>query len=211
MAATTTPAINAAGISAGSAAGNAADSSQDARNGSATLVGVVCAVAAGAMFMAAVAGSYVSVRNSVGADFVPSAMKFNNYGAVTGFFSALFAAVAMEYAVVATRAGQKTWASAAHGLALLTMAAAANLAWSLGRSLGFGVNESSYATLVVAVIAAAVFLMLVAMVAIVVSESRLLVGHANERHWLPVRSAAWLVHLGLAGWTCAWATIYLYK
>ncbi len=193
------------------AAGSATDAAQEARDGSATFVGVLVAVAAGAMFMAAVAGSYVSIRNSVGTGFVPREMKFNNYGAVTGFFSALFASVAMEYGIVATRAGQKTWASAAHGLALLTMGGAANLGWSLGRNLGFGVNASSYATLVIAVIAAALFLMVVAMIAIAVSLSRVLVGHTNQRHWLPVRSATWLVHLGLAGWTCAWATIYLYK
>lgn len=184
----------------------------DARAGSAMFVGVICAVAAGAMLMATVAGTYISVRNSAGGPaFVPTEMKFNNYGAVTGFLSALFASVAMEYAVVATRAGQKTWSSAAHGLAILTMAGAVNLAWSIGRNLGFGVNESSYATVTYAVIAAAVGLMLISIIGAVISWSRVLVGQANARNWLPVRSGAWMVHLGMAAWACAWATIYLYK
>jgi heme/copper-type cytochrome/quinol oxidase subunit 3 len=193
-------------------AGSPADDSAGARAGSATLVGVWCFVVGGALFMATVAGSYVSVRNGAGGPaFVPSEMTFNNYGAVTGFFSALFASVAMEYAVVATRAGQKTWSSAAHGLAILTMAGAANLAWSIGRNLGLGVADSSYAAVTYGVIAAAVGLMLVAIIGAVISLSRVLVGHATSANWLPVRGGALLVHLGMAAWACAWATIYLYK
>jgi hypothetical protein len=184
------------------------------RDGSAMIVAVACAVVIGTMFMAAVAGNYISVRSRAGGAVWwqgTAKMKFNNYGAVTGFLSAAFASVAMEYAVVSTRAGIKKWSSAAHGLAVLTMLAAINLAWSIGRTLGFGVNDTSYATAVYTVIAAAVIVMAVSLVGIITSWTRVLSGQASDTNWLPVRCGAWMAHLGMAAWATAWATIFLYK
>jgi heme/copper-type cytochrome/quinol oxidase subunit 3 len=193
------------------------------RVGNAMVVGSRAAFAAGMMFLAAVAGGYVSVRNralegGVRSEetgklptFFTSDMKFNNYGAVTTMLSVVFASLAIEYAIVALKAGQKKWATGAHALAVLTNIAGINLAWGLGRNMGFGVADSSYAVLVLALIAVAIGFMLVALVATVISWSRIIVGQATAVQPLHVRNASWFVHLGTVAWCVAWATIYLYK
>lgn len=181
------------------------------RAGNGSLFGVIAGVASGAMFLAALCGAYVAVRTGVGADFVPSTMKFNNYAAFIIALGGLIASLSVEWALVSLKVRQRRWVSAGYGLGAILCAAAMNLIWFIGSNLGMGVNENPYATLVYAVLAAALALFAAGLVACVVALFLTLGGHASADNPLPARAANWVVHLATLGWIAAYALIFLYK
>ena len=187
------------------------DVSISRRSGNAMLLGVVGAVAGGAMFIAALCGAYVSVRTGFGKGFVPTTMKFNNYAGVMTLVSGLIASFAAEWALVSLKVGKRRWVSGGYGLAALMSVAAMNLIWLIGSRLGMAVNESVYATLVYALLAAALALFAVGVVACIVSLMLSLGGHASTQNPRPARAANWLVHLATLGWLAVFALIFLYK
>lgn len=182
------------------------------RPGNAAVLGARIAVAGAALFLAALCGSYIAVRTGVGAEFVPTAMKFNNYAAVMTLISALLASFVVEWAHVSLTLGQRRWASAGYGLSALLGLAAMNLVWFIGARLGLAVNDvNGYALLVYAVLAAAMALFGAAVVASLLNLVRHLGGHASVTEPLLARAGNMFVHLASVGWVAVFALIFLYK
>ena len=167
--------------------------------------------AGGAMFIAGLCGAYVAVRTGVGKGFVPTTMKFNNYAAVMILVTAAIASFAVEWALVALKVGQRRWVSGGYGLAALMGVAAMNLVWLIGARLGIAVNENVYATLVYALLAAAMLFLAVSVVACLTSLALSLGGHSSSQNTRPARAANCLVHLATLGWLAVFALIFLYK
>lgn len=182
------------------------------RPGNSAVLGTRAAVAACALFVAALCGAYVAVRHGVGKEFVPTAMRFNNYAAVMTAASALLSSFVVEWAFVSLKVAQRRWVSGGYGLAALLGVAAMNLVWLIGAKLGLAVNDvNGYALLVYALLAAAMVLFAMSVISSVMNLIRCMGGHASATEPLLARAGNSFVHLASGGWLAVFALIFLYK
>lgn len=181
------------------------------RAGTPALVGMVCALAAGAMLTTTVCSAYLSVRNRSGRDFVPAAMPFNNYVAVMITITMALASTAAGWAVVSMRTGNRRWASTGFGFAAFLGLAALNLLWFLGNDTKLSVDSSPYAVLFYGMLTVAGLALVFGLVSSVLGCLRVLGGQAtaDEPHYGLL--SQWGQHLALASWIAIYATIYWLK
>jgi hypothetical protein len=184
------------------------------QSGNSAVLGSLLVAAAGLVFMGALCGSYVSVRNFIGIGkdgFIPSTMKFNNYTGVMTLMSALGASLAAEWALISAKVLQRRWALAGYGLAGLLQLGAANAAWFIGSGSALVAADSSYATLFYAIIACTVGLLMLGFVATVVALFRTMGGQIWGSDFLLGRASNVLIHLGTAAAAAMFFLIFTYK
>lgn len=184
---------------------------QRMRVGSPALVGSLCYAAAAAMAVGGLASAYLTVRHGAGTDFVPPAMKFNNYAAVLTLITMGIASIGAGWAVSVTRFNHRRWMFMGFALAAFMSLAAMNLVWVLGAGLGFGVNEHPYAVFVYALLAAALLALAIAAGTALLAAGRSLAGQVSAEQPHLGRAAAWVVHTATLVWLVVFAIIYLYK
>lgn len=181
------------------------------RAGSPALVGALCAYAGVAMFVTAACGTYLSVRNSAGGEFVAPKMLFNNYVAFMTLITFALASVAAGWAVTAMRVGQRRWTTSGFGLAVFLNLAAANLLWFLVKSLGLGAFGTTYEVILYALFIVAAVTTAIGFVASLSGLLRGLGGQATAAQPHYGVLAAWGQHLAGASWLAIYACIYLLK
>ena len=181
------------------------------RAGSPALVGAMCFAGATAMFMAGLAGAYLSVRNSNRGSFLPPEMKFNNYAAVLAAMSMLIASIGAGWALHATRFTHRRWMSMGFALAAFMGIASLNLVWTIGAGLTFGVAEHPYAVVVYTLLGAAVVVLAISVGSSLLAVTRCLGGQITAEQPQLGRAAAWVVHIATITWIVVFALIYLYK
>jgi hypothetical protein len=185
------------------------------KSGNNAQVGTLLAGAAAIMFVATLAGAYVSVRNwiGVGGDdgFIPQALKFDNYAGFMTMTSALAASLSAEWALMSSRLNQRRWATAGYGLTAFFLLAAMNVVWFIGQRSGLVASETPYAILFYALLAAMLLLLAIGVVSAIVTLIRILGGHVGGAEILHGRAANWLIHLATAGATVGFFLIYTYR
>jgi hypothetical protein len=182
------------------------------QTGNAGQLGALLAVAAGVMFVATLAGAYVSVRNWIGIpEFIPSGLKFDNYAGFMTMVCALAASLAAEWALASSRLNQRRWGTAGYGLAAFFLLAGMNVVWFIGQRSELAVSETAYAVLFYAVWAAVMGLLIVGFAAAMASLFRVLAGHSVGDNVLIGRAGNWFIHLAAAAATTAFFLIYTYK
>lgn len=183
-----------------------------ARSGTPALVGTVCAVAAAAMFTTGVTSAYLSVRNATGAsEFVPVAMPFNNYVAVTIAMTLSLASIAAGWAVTSMRLGNRRYASTGFGFAAFMGIAALNLIWFLGTDAELSVDTGAYTVLFYAMLATAAIMVVIGLVSSLTGLARVLGGQATARQPQYALASVWGQHLALVSWFAIYATAYWLK
>lgn len=181
------------------------------RVGNPALVGTLAAVAAAGMTVVGVGFAFLTSRDAAGRDFVPTAMPFDNYVAVTIVATLLLASTAVAWAVTANKVGNRRWASSGFMLAALLDFAALNLVWFLAKETGLAVQGSEYAVLVYGVMFLAGVAVTAALAAAVLGFARVLGAQTTGNQPHLGLASAWVQHLGTAAWLAAWGLIYLRK
>jgi heme/copper-type cytochrome/quinol oxidase subunit 3 len=181
------------------------------RAGSPAMVGALTAYAGVAMFVTAACGTYLSVRNASGGDFVAAKMPFNNYVAVMTTITFALASVAAGWALTSMRVGQRRWTTGGFGLAAFMDLAAANLIWYLVKTIGLGASGSVYPVILYGLFIVAGITTAIGVAASLSGLLRTLGGQAtaSQPHYGVL--AAWGQHLAGAAWLAVFATIYLLK
>jgi hypothetical protein len=185
------------------------------QSGNNAQMGALLAGAAGIMFVATLAGAYVSVRNWIGVGgedgFIPTTLKFDNYAGFMTMTSMLSASLAAEWALMSARLNQRRWASAGYGLASIFILASMNIVWFIGQRSGLVASETPYAILFYSLLAAIMLLLAVAVVTAVVTLIRVLGGHVGGSEILHGRAGNWLIHLATLAATVGFFLIYTYR
>ncbi len=195
-----------------SSASSAATVSVRRQPGNAAFLGSMLVAAAGVMFMAALCGSYVSVRNFVGfRDFVPAALKFDNYSGFMTMVSALGASLSAEWALMSAKVNKRRWISAGYGFAAVLGLGASNAVWFIGSRSELVSSETPYAILFYAVLAATIGFLLLGVIASIVGLIRGLGGHIAGDNLLFGRASNVLVHLGTAAALAMFFLLFTYK
>jgi heme/copper-type cytochrome/quinol oxidase subunit 3 len=181
------------------------------RAGSPALVGALVTYTGVAMFVTAACGTYLSVRNASGSDFVAKEMLFNNYVAFMATVTFALASVAAGWAVTSMRISQRRWTTSGFALAAFLNVAAANLIWFLAKSLGLGANGLVYPVILYGLFIVAALTTAIGFFASLSGFLRALGGQAtaSQPHYGVL--AAWGQHLAGASWLAIYATIYLLK
>jgi hypothetical protein len=182
------------------------------QTGNGAQLGAMLGVAAGVMFMATLAGAYISVRNWVGIpDFIPAELKFDNYAGFMTMVCGFSASLAAEWALASTRIKQRRWATAGYGLSAFFILAGMNAVWFIGQRSGLVASETPYAIAFYAVWAAVLGLFVVGFLAAAATLVRVLGGHSDGEDVLFGRAGNWLIHLSTAAAVTAFFLIYTYK
>ncbi len=181
-----------------------------------TLVASLAGVVAVVMAAAALGGAYATTRYSIrranpGEPFFPSSMKFNNYAAFIVFFTLILASLAIGWGVTSLRVGNRRWAGAGFGIAILTDLAALNIMWFIGSGWEAAADAlpwwlHTYALLSIAMIAGAV-----ALVAAGLGLARVVTAQATPEQPHAAIAAAWMQHGALGVWVIVYLLIFLYK
>ncbi len=180
------------------------------------LVAALAGVVAVVMSAAALGGAYATTRYSIrrsnpGESFFPSSMTFNNYAAFIVFFTLILASLAVGWGVTSLRVGNRRWAGAGFGIAVLTDLAALNIMWFIGNGWGAAANAlpwwlHAYALLTIAIVAG-----VVALVSVGLGLARVVTAQATATQPHAALAAAWLQHAALAVWIIVYLLIFLYK
>jgi heme/copper-type cytochrome/quinol oxidase subunit 3 len=181
-----------------------------------TLVAALAGVVVVVMSAAALGGAYATTRYSIrrsnpGESFFPSSMKFNNYAAFIVFFTLIMGSLAIGWGVTSLKVGNRRWAGAGFGIAIITDLAALNIMWFIGSGWEAAVNAlpwwlHTYALLAVAMIAGAV-----ALVAAGLGLARVVTAQATPEQPHTAIAAAWMQHAALVVWIIVYLLIFLYK
>jgi hypothetical protein len=182
--------------------------------GNSAVLGAMLTAAAGLVFMGALCGSYVSVRNFIGIGkdgFIPSSMKFDNYSGFMTFISALSASAVAEWALISAKVKQRRWALGGYGFAAVLQLAAANAVWFIGARSKLASNETPYAVLFYAIVACCIGLLLLGVLASITALIRTMGGHIWGEDFLLGRASNILIHLGTAASAAMFFLIFTYK
>jgi heme/copper-type cytochrome/quinol oxidase subunit 3 len=187
------------------------DSMIRGRAGSPALTGAITAYAGVAMFMTALCGTYLSVRNSSGDGFLDKAV-FNNYVAFMVTVTFALASVASGWAVASMRIGHRRWSSSGFGLAAFLNLAAANLIWFIVKDLKFvSIGSPGYGVIVYGLFIGAAVTTAIGFFASVSGLLRALGGQATAAQPHYGVLAMWGQHLAGAAWIAVYGCVYLLK
>ncbi len=180
--------------------------------GNAAHLGALMAGAAGVMFVATLAGAYVSVRNWIGIpDFIPAGMKFDNFAGFMTMVSGLAAALCAHWALTSARLHQRRWATAGFGLAAVFLVAAMNALWFIGQRTKLVASETPYAILFYAFVASIMGCLVIGLLATIVNLIRVLGGHVAGNDLLIGKAGNWFIHLAAAAAAVNFFLINTYK
>jgi heme/copper-type cytochrome/quinol oxidase subunit 3 len=183
------------------------------QSGNSAVLGAIFIAAAGVMFMAALCGAYISVRNFIGGQggFVPAEMKFDNYAGLMTMMSALGASASAEWALVSARLKQRRWTLGGYGFAMVLGLGAANATWFIGSRSGLVANETPYAILFYAIVATTLAMVMLGVLASLMGLIRSMGGHILGDDTLLGRASNIIVHLGTASAMTLFFLLFTYK
>lgn len=171
---------------------------------------VLLAGSASAMVIVALAAVYMNLR-ALNPEWPLGEAELDNYLgstlSITGLLSVLF----IEWGFYAMRRGNRRQAMAGVSFALVVGVAFLNLLWYLFRELHFGVADSSYATIVYALLTAAAVNAAIGLVFLAVGLARALgrqvPGHDPEL----IRAAGWYWDYVIASWLVVFVALYMFQ
>jgi heme/copper-type cytochrome/quinol oxidase subunit 3 len=182
------------------------------QTGNAAQLGALLALAAGVMFVATLAGAYVSVRNWIGLkDFIPGGLKFDNFAGFMTMVSGLAASLSAHWALTSAKLKQRRWATAGYGLSMLFLVAAMNSLWFIGQKTKLVASESPYAITFYGFISGVGICLVIGLIAALVNLIRVQAGHIDGEDRLIGKAGNWLVHLAAAAAVTNFFLIYTYK
>ncbi len=184
------------------------------QSGNSAYLGALLVAAAGFVFMAALCGAYISVRNFVGigdGGFIPKEMKFDNYAGFMTMVSGLGASASAEWALISAKVKQRRWALGGYGFAILLGLGAANSAWFIGSRSALVAADTAYAISFYAVIATTIGFVLLGVLASLLGLVRTMGGHIFGDNVLLGRATNVFVHLGTAASLVMFFLLFTYK
>src|SRR3954465_14737917 len=140
----------------------------------------------------------------------PKGGDLSNYDGTMLALTMLMSAVTVEWGIWAARRRMRSQAIAGFSITIGLGLAFLNLAWFLGRRLGFGVDSSAYAVLLYSMLAVSGVAVTAGVATMAAVLARVLGGQVFGTNVEMARAAGWFWDAIVVGWIVLYATVWLF-